>query len=1356
MTTLMLYRLRPIIGRLLVLIILSILSSSGAFASHIPPAWHQTGDQIGETGTEDRPWWEELLEKAKNFFGTDGEPVILKSGEFAFTEEYLTIPGRGMDLRFSHSYSSGMNFNGPFGFGWTFSYYSRLRVQEDGDVMIIDGDGGRNEYTLADSVYVAEPGVFETLEREPDGSWVRTEAHGTKKLYGVNGCLTALEDRNGNTIQLSYEEPGADQVVHLYVIIGIPPFQQDPGEPIVVGYDYRLYQMTDTVGRTVAFDYNDDGRLTAIHDFADRTVNFEYDPTTNDLLSITSPSCAQYPEGVTKTFSYDTEHNLMTITDAKGQDYLTNYYDSEDRVYQQQYGEGTFFFEYGEDQTTVTDRKGYVTVYDLNDRGNVTRKGEFTEGLRPSDPPSYVTTYTYNEDMMRTSVTYPEGNGIVYSYDVANSDPRGRGNLLEHRRKTDMATPDDDSTDVVTRYDFEPLYNQIVSITDPMGNTTTCTYDYHLDSSHPDYALNGNLVGITFPEVDAGIPEIHYSYNDNGQVEEASDANGNVTRREYHPATGLVWRVIEDPDGIHAVTVYNYDKFGNDSTVTDPNLHTTPYVYNELGWLVETVDAAGHQTRLTHDRNGNVAMMERQANEDATLWQTRTYTYTVLDKIDTGTDPLQKTTVYDYDPNDNLTSVTNPLGHATTLEYDERDRLWRATDAAGYVTEYAYSPNAYPALITDARSNSRGYTYDGFDRLAMITYADSSSQVFQYDKNSNLSELVRADTTAILLSYDELNRLVAKTYPEAPAQDTRWHYDLGSRVLWIVTESCSLSFGYDPMDRRIAVSQAILPGTYNLTYEYDAVGNRTALTYPSGYSLSYEYNENNQLSAIRDTVSIATYDFDVLSRRNVATWGNDTGTEYVYDLGDRLRQIAHYQTQRRQGPSWGTVSTGRFEYRELPPGTFSYFLYDYDDTGHRTGVSGVGIAESFEYDQIHQLIGVTGTRTHTYVYDEVGNRVQADSTVYVTDNLNQYVMVDSIMFEYDACGNLTSDGRCSYSYDRENRLVSISGVVLAEYDYDGLGRRVSKTIDGETMYFVYDGISVVEERSADGGLLASYVFGGYIDEVLVMSRDDDEYWYSADGLGSTTGLLSGLGEVLENVSYAPYGLSDEDSEYGNPYQYSGRRLDDECGLYFYRARYYSPEHGRFLQRDPVDFADGWSAYVYVENSPVTYGDPLGLFKSCDMADGPEEFDYWDHFWEAFWGNINEELGSGDWRYKTLDVLAWGSVNMIDTWATPGVSNRDKILSAGSVVWNVAGGTGKIAKGVGNALTRYAKISYASKFASVVNKKRTIQYWLQGDLIRKSSRWRNSPEPLLKLYNALADNYGDLKTLSDLNEVRMQQ
>lgn len=196
---------------------------------------------------------------------------------------------------------------------------------------------------------------------------------------------------------------------------------------------------------------------------------------------------------------------------------------------------------------------------------------------------------------------------------------------------------------------------------------------------------------------------------------------------------------------------------------------------------------------------------------------------------------------------------------------------------------------------------------------------------------------------------------------------------------------------------------------------------------------------------------------------------------------------------------------------------------------------------------------------------------------------------------YDANGNLTSDGTNTYTWDARNHLTAISGAATASFTYDAFGRRASESMGATTTQFLYDRLNPVQEIQG-GTPSANLLTGGRLDEYF--ARTDSSNNVSTlltDRLGSTIGLVSSGQSMATSYTYQPFGATTSTgAANGNSYQFSGRE-NDATGLYFYRARYYSPTFQRFIGQDPIGFAGGDSnLYAYTFNNPVEWIDPQGL------------------------------------------------------------------------------------------------------------------------------------------------------------------
>ncbi len=292
----------------------------------------------------------------------------------------------------------------------------------------------------------------------------------------------------------------------------------------------------------------------------------------------------------------------------------------------------------------------------------------------------------------------------------------------------------------------------------------------------------------------------------------------------------------------------------------------------------------------------------------------------------------------------------------------------------------------------------------------------------------------------------------------------------------------------------------------------------------------------------------------------------------------------------------------------------------------RTQGTSPAVTTNYTYNSVYELIGTTGGQVHTFAYDKVNNRTLADSVSYTANNLNQYTLAGTTVPAYDSNANLTTDGTNTFTFDDDNRLTTaVNTQNSASYAYDAFDRRVSKAVNGTTTYFVYDGDQVIEDRSQTGTLIADYVYGTGIDEVLTMTKGSTTYYYHYDGLGSVTDITNASGTSIENYTYDVYGLPSINtptgpvtaSVVGNRYLFTGREWDAETGTYHYRRRYYDPSIGRFLSRDPIGYADSLNPYTYTRNNPINYTDPMGLLTIpgvgwVDVGEGSGQsaLDYW--------------------------------------------------------------------------------------------------------------------------------------------------
>jgi RHS repeat-associated protein len=199
---------------------------------------------------------------------------------------------------------------------------------------------------------------------------------------------------------------------------------------------------------------------------------------------------------------------------------------------------------------------------------------------------------------------------------------------------------------------------------------------------------------------------------------------------------------------------------------------------------------------------------------------------------------------------------------------------------------------------------------------------------------------------------------------------------------------------------------------------------------------------------------------------------------------------------------------------------------------------------------------------------------------------------------------MTNDGTRAYFWDARNRLTGVYGIP-SESSYDPAGRRILGFVGGTSTSFLYDGDNVVEEIQG-GSPSATMMTGLGLDQRFSRTSGSSTSTYLTDNLGSTVALAGSSGTVQTSYAYDPYGVTTTSGAANtNTYQYTGRE-NDATGLYFLRARYYNPAWGRFISEDPIGLDGGPNLYAYVENNPLNWLDPWGLYHcvggaNCDIT-----------------------------------------------------------------------------------------------------------------------------------------------------------
>ncbi|WP_088810262.1 MULTISPECIES: DNRLRE domain-containing protein [unclassified Listeria] len=624
--------------------------------------------------------------------------------------------------------------------------------------------------------------------------------------------------------------------------------------------------------------------------------------------------------------------------------------------------------------------------------------------------------------------------------------------------------------------------------------------------------------------------------------------------------------VIKPAKPIQSIKIYTLFRNGltgkawfDDVRVIEGEVLTREEYDASGNYVTASYDEEGRKISFTYDAYGN------KTSETDEKGNKKTLTYDADNALTNTTLANGTSVAYKYDDNGNTTEKNVTASGKTqknSYAYDVDNKITAFTDALGRTIQYEYdaSGNETKAIMPNGRVTES--TYDSADRTSGIKWNNEPAFKFQYDPNGNQTKVT-----------DEINGIVTdKTYDDA------------DRITKVTERGGQISYSYKDKPTQNNKGKTDKVADVSISH-----GDYTAKT-------SYTYNDLDQNTRVNDGSKNAYFEFDEFGNIGLYTAGNGTAANYVYDSTQKVTNVAI-------GDAEGDLILDE--------------SYTYDAASNRTNIDNKKSGKTtYEYDAVNQLTkeSLPDGTVKSYTYDGFGNRTQVQitgseskTTAATFNDGNQLVQFGGDRLTYDTNGNRTSDGKFNYTWDTGDRLISVTkkgeNSPFVRYTYDDDNRRLSKTVDGVTTNYHYDGdsIDVLYETDSAGKVLRQYVYSDS-NIRLAMKMNGKTLYYHYNAHGDVIAMTDENGKVVAEYAYDAWGVvlkntATTTETKANPYLYAGYTYDKEIEQYYLMARYYEPEQGVFTAYDPdpgdEDDPQTMNGYNYANNNPVMMIDPDG-------------------------------------------------------------------------------------------------------------------------------------------------------------------
>jgi RHS repeat-associated protein len=1068
-------------------------------------------------------------------------------------------------------------------------------------------DGRVYRFQQVNDIWVSPGNPAVKLQETPTG-FVFTDENDTQETYDSQHRLVTITERNGRQQQLIYNA------------------------------ESRLDRVEGQGGESLTFTYHPDGRLERITDHTDRVWQYQYDDS-GILERVLRPDSTQ------RQYLYEDgrfPQALTGIIDERGARYASWTYDGQGRAISSEHaggvekvrlsfvdkwttiatnsrnisttytftipvsipklatvsgpgcascGSGDSQFQYDAIGNLI--RKtvyGMVTEfgnYDINGNPGIMIEAKGTAQERRAD-------YIYDPRFASKVKTVTEPSVYATGNKVTTYDYDDFGNIT--RIRVDGVTPAGLAIAREINLQYLGPFNQLSQIDGPrtaVSDITTLDY-------YPNDPAEGNNRARLKRVTTAGIVlRDNLQYSATGKLLSESRLNGVTVTYTYYPGNDRLESVTESAGSTSRATRWTYLATGEVETITrghgTPDATILTFGYDDARRLTRITDGLGNYIQYTLDMEGN---KEKEDIYDAqnVLHKSLTQTFDDYDRLNLFSQ-ANESSDSDFAADGTLDNVTDGKGTVTDYGYDDLKRLVTVTQDLGgtdtstqdALTQYGYDIHGNLTAVTDPNNGNTTYVYDDLGNLLSQTSPDTGTTAFTHDAAGNVLTRTDAKGQSFAYSYDALNRLATLNAP-GTADDITYTYDtcnngVGRLCAVIIGDGAgnkTVTYAYDAFGN--VISQQ------GINYSYDSVSRIKTLTYPSGNVVTYIYDAAGQVSQVDLQQDAQTT--TLASEISYAPFG--PVTSMTYGNGHTLSQ--------------GVDSAYRFTDHTVT-GALQLINSLYDANGNLSQVDNnlTTVSNVYSYDALNRLDTANGTfGNQDFGYDKNGNRLQllqdgnTLSYAYET-NSNRLAVAANDDVIIDPNGNITGQGLWAYTHTTHNRLASVSNdsVQVGAYVYNGLGQRVSKTVNSVTHQYVY-GLSGELLQETDGATSVEYVYLN--GQPLALIQQGNVYYLHNDHLGTPRAVTDAAKTVVWRWDSDPFGATAANDDPDNDgiaftlnLRFPGQYYDSETGLHYNYFRYYDPRTGQYITSDPIGLAGGLNTYGYVGGNPVVRMDSKGLY-----------------------------------------------------------------------------------------------------------------------------------------------------------------